>query len=54
MPTQAQVHHRGHSELVRLAERERCLIETVSDSDVLKLLGGVGCLLRYRLPDEYA
>ena len=41
-------------ELVRLAEQERCLIETVSKSDVLKLLGGVGCLLRYRLSEEYA
>jgi peptide subunit release factor 1 (eRF1) len=41
-------------EMVRLAEREGCEIEVVEHSDKLRLLGGVGCLLRYRLPEEYS
>lgn len=40
-------------EMVRLAERDRCEVEVVEHSDKLGLLGGVGCLLRYRLPEEY-
>jgi hypothetical protein len=35
-------------ELVRLAVQSDAEIETVKDSDKLKRLGGVGCLLRYR------
>jgi peptide subunit release factor 1 (eRF1) len=40
-------------EMVRLAEREGCTVEVVEHSDKLMLLGGVGCLLRYRLPEDY-
>ncbi len=40
--------------MVRLAEREGCTVEVVEHSDKLRLLGGVGCLLRYRLPEEYS
>jgi hypothetical protein len=40
-------------EMVRLAEREGCTVEVVEHSDKLMRLGGVGCLLRYRLPEEY-
>lgn len=39
--------------LATLAEREGCTVEVVEQSDKLTLLGGVGCLLRYRLPEEY-
>ncbi len=42
-----------NEEMVRLAEREGCEIEVVEHSDELRLLGGVGCLLRYRLPEEF-
>ena len=35
-------------ELVKLAELAGCGIEIVHDSEILMLLGGVGCLLRYR------
>ena len=38
-------------ELVRLAERQDCEVELVKQSDMLMQLGGVGCLLRYRLPE---
>lgn len=37
-------------EIVRLAERSGTTIEIVRDSDVLFDIGGVGCLLRYRMP----
>ena len=37
--------------LVRLAERQDCEVELVKQSDMLMQLGGVGCLLRYRLPE---
>ncbi|MCP4716256.1 MAG: hypothetical protein GY868_14150 [Deltaproteobacteria bacterium] len=36
-------------EMVRLAEGQGCLIEVVNESESLVKLGGVGCLLRYRL-----
>ncbi|MBF0290171.1 MAG: host attachment protein [SAR324 cluster bacterium] len=39
-------------ELVKLAVKHKCRIETVSDSFTLMQYGGVGCLLRYRLPDQ--
>jgi peptide subunit release factor 1 (eRF1) len=38
----------GREELVRMATETRIQIETVSESNILKQLGGVGCLLRYR------
>lgn len=41
-------------EMVRLAERAGATVETVNKSDTLSRLGAVGCLLRYRLPEEYA
>ena len=41
-------------EMVRLAEIQGCLIEVVNESETLEKLGGVGCLLRYRLFNEYA
>jgi len=40
-------------ELVKVAERNDCLIETVAHNDALKELGGVGCLLRYLTPEQY-
>lgn len=40
-------------EMVRKAEECDCTIEVVTQSDELMHLGGVGCLLSYRLPDEY-
>ena len=36
-------------EMVRLAERNSSTIETVKESEILNELGGVGCLLRYRV-----
>jgi protein required for attachment to host cells len=39
-------------EMVRLAERFGCTVEIVRDSDVLFDIGGVGCLLRYLLPEQ--
>jgi len=36
-------------EIVRFAEAQGCLIEIVNESKSLTKLGGVGCLLRYRL-----
>ena len=39
--------------LVKLAVRNGIKIETVSGSHVLNQYGGVGCLLRYLLPDHY-
>ncbi len=41
-------------EMVRLAEIQGCLIEVVNKSKTLQKLGGVGCILRYRLFKEYA
>ncbi len=40
-------------ELIRLAEKRRCRIETVGRSEQLHRAGGVGCFLRYALiPDN--
>ncbi len=36
-------------QMVNLAERYRCTIEVVNESEALDRLGGVGCLLRYRM-----
>lgn len=41
-------------EMVRIAEEHGCKVEIVNQSEALMQLGGVGCLLRYRLPDKYA
>jgi len=40
-------------ELVRMAEQQGCTVEVVNECETLAQLGGVGCLLRYRLPEEY-
>jgi hypothetical protein len=40
-------------ELVKLSIRYGIKIETVSDSHTLNQYGGVGCLLRYLLPEHY-
>jgi protein required for attachment to host cells len=40
-------------EMVRLAELQQVGIEVVDHNDVLMSLGGVGCLLRYRSPENY-
>ncbi|MDP6360093.1 MAG: hypothetical protein QF473_33570 [Planctomycetota bacterium] len=40
-------------ELVRLAEQSARHVEIVNDSDVLMQLGGVGCLVRYRITDRH-
>ena len=40
-------------ELVKLAVRHSIKIETVSGSHILNQYGGVGCLLRYLLPEHY-
>ena len=40
-------------EMVRKAEECDCTVEVVNQSDELIHLGGVGCLLSYRLPDDY-
>jgi len=39
--------------IVRMAEQLGCQVETVKKSDTLEQLGHVGCLLRYRLPEDY-
>ena len=39
--------------MVRMAEKHDCIIEVVDHSDILMKFRGVGCLLRYRLPEEY-
>jgi rubrerythrin len=41
-------------EMVRAAEQYGCTVEIVNQSEALMQLGGVGCLLRYRLAEEYA
>ncbi|MBN1476084.1 hypothetical protein JXA47_04970, partial [Candidatus Sumerlaeota bacterium] len=41
-------------ELVRMAEQDSCHVEVVNRSEALKRLGGVGCLPRYRLSDDYS
>lgn len=40
--------------MVRLAEQHDVMVEVVNSSEALARLGGVGCLLRYRPPNEYA
>ena len=40
--------------MVRLAEQQDCTVEVVNQSEPLTRFGGVGCLLRYRLPEQYA
>jgi stalled ribosome rescue protein Dom34 len=39
-------------EMVRLAERNRCGIEIVKNGDAMSAFGGVGCLLRYLIPER--
>jgi len=39
-------------ELVRIAEKSGCRVEIVDTSDFLMDVGGVGCLLRYRMPEQ--
>jgi len=39
-------------EMVGTAERSGCTVEIVRNSDVLFDIGGVGCLLRYLLPEQ--
>jgi rubrerythrin len=41
-------------EMVRLAQQTDCPVEVVEHSDALMQLGGVGCLLRYAAPENYA
>ena len=36
-------------QMVRLAEQQLCAVEVVNESEFLAQVGGVGCLLRYRL-----
>ena len=43
----------GSSTMARTAAACDCPVEVVEQSDALIHLGGVGCLLSYRLPDEY-
>lgn len=40
-------------ELVRLAAQNHCQVEVVNYSPMLMEFGGVGCLLRYLLPEQY-
>lgn len=40
-------------ELVRLAAQSQCQVEVVNYSPLLMGFGGVGCLLRYLLPEQY-
>jgi rubrerythrin len=40
-------------QMVRFAERQLCAVEVVNESESLERMGGVGCLLRYRLAHEY-
>lgn len=39
-------------EMVRFAEQRGCDVEVVNQSEALTRLGGVGCLLRFRLPED--
>lgn len=41
-------------EMVRVAERQGCMVEVVNKSEALSQFGGVGCLLRYRLLEDYS
>jgi len=40
-------------QMVRLAEQQLCAVEVVNESEFLARVGGVGCLLRYRLAHEH-
>jgi peptide subunit release factor 1 (eRF1) len=40
-------------DMTRIAERTGATVEIVRNSDVLLEVGGVGCLLRYLLPEQY-
>ncbi len=40
-------------EMIKMAVKASTKIEFVSDSETLRQLGGVGCLLRYRIPGQY-
>jgi hypothetical protein len=40
-------------EMTRIAERNGAIVEIVRNSDVLFEVGGVGCLLRYLMPEQY-
>jgi len=42
------------AELARMAEQGGCQVEVVNYSDALMQLGGVGALLRYLSPEQYA
>jgi hypothetical protein len=39
-------------ELVRIAEQSNCPVKIVEPSEILKALGGIGCLLRYHAPER--
>jgi hypothetical protein len=39
-------------EMVRIAEKSGCRVEIVDTSDFLMDVGGVGCLLRYGMPEQ--
>lgn len=41
------------AEMIRLAAASNCEVEVVEHSDVLKSLGGVGCLLKYLAPGAH-
>ncbi|MBF0430886.1 MAG: hypothetical protein HQK83_06380 [Fibrobacteria bacterium] len=41
-------------EIIRLAEQQGCHVEVVSNSKLIDEMGGVGCLLRYKLNDAYS
>ena len=40
-------------EIVRLPEGQGCGVEVADENKALTQLGGVGCLLRFRLAEEY-
>jgi ribosomal protein L7Ae-like RNA K-turn-binding protein len=42
---------RSREPILRAAQRSGCTVEFVDGNDRLERVGGVGCLLRYRLPD---
>lgn len=44
--------HTLKERLVRLATQSQCQIEVVNNSPTLTAFGGVGCLLRYALPEQ--
>ncbi len=44
-------HTESREPILRAAQRSGCTVEFVDGNDRLERVGGVGCLLRYRLPD---